>query len=78
MMRIKKETNFKKLNRSFYSRNTISVAIDLLGTILSYKTEQAHLKGKVVEVEAYLGDKDPACHAYVGKTKRSRIFWDTP
>lgn len=78
MMCIKKESNFDKLNRSFYSRNTISVAIDLIGKILSYRTEKAHFKGKVVEVEAYLGDKDPACHAYVGKTKRSRIFWDEP
>lgn len=66
------------LKRAFYNRKTIPVAIDLVGKILSYKTEQGTLAGKVVEVEAYLGVKDPACHAYVGKTRRSKIFWEDP
>jgi len=78
MIKIENESDFKTLKRSFYSRNTILVAIDLVGKILSYSSNQGQFKGKVVEVEAYLGDKDPACHAYVGKTQRSKIFWDEP
>jgi len=78
MINIEKGSNFTKLKRSFYSRNTILVAIDLIGKILYYRTDQGIFKGQVVEVEAYLGDKDPACHAFVGKTQRSKIFWDKP
>ena len=72
------EYNKLSLNRSFYNRHTIHVAIDLVGKILSYKSGLGTIKGKVVEVEAYLGEKDPACHAYVVKTKRSQIFWADP
>lgn len=67
-----------KLDRNFYSRNTEIVAKELLGKILVHKTEEGICKGKIVETEAYFGDKDPASHAYRKKTKRNYLMYETP
>jgi DNA-3-methyladenine glycosylase len=48
-----------KLSSEFYSRDTKKVAREILGKILVHKTEEGTLKGKIVEVEAYLGLDDP-------------------
>jgi DNA-3-methyladenine glycosylase len=65
----------KKLPRSFYTRSALLVAQDLLGKILVRKIGKTILSGKIVEVEAYLGVKDPASHAYRGKTKRNEVMF---
>lgn len=65
----------KKLPRSFYSRSAPHVAKDLLGKILVRRIGQTTLSGKIVEVEAYLGKKDPASHAYRGKTRRNEVMF---
>ncbi|HTR81818.1 MAG TPA: DNA-3-methyladenine glycosylase [Bacteroidota bacterium] len=67
--------NFQKLPRSFYTRPTLRVAKDLLGKILVRKIGKTILAGKIVEVEAYLGSKDPASHAYRGQTKRNEVMF---
>ena len=48
-----------KLSRKFYSRNTKTVAKELLGKILVHKAKEGTYKGKIVETEAYLGLNDP-------------------
>jgi DNA-3-methyladenine glycosylase len=48
-----------RLSSEFYSRDTEKVAREILGKILAHKTEEGTLKGKIVEVEAYLGLDDP-------------------
>lgn len=48
-----------KLDRDFYARDTKEVAKEILGKILVHKTGGGILKGKIVEVEAYLGLDDP-------------------
>lgn len=69
-------SRFKKLPCSFYLRPTLTVAKELLGKYLVRKLGGKLLVGKIVEVEAYLGQKDPASHAYRGKTKRNEVmFW---
>jgi DNA-3-methyladenine glycosylase len=65
----------KKLPRSFYFRSAPLVAKDLLGKILVRRIGQTTLSGKIVEVEAYLGKKDPASHAYRGKTRRNEVMF---
>ncbi|MGA2623949.1 MAG: DNA-3-methyladenine glycosylase [Bacteroidota bacterium] len=65
----------KKLPRSFYFRHTLTVAKELLGKFLVRKMGRQLLVGKIVEVEAYLGEKDPASHAYRGQTKRNEVMF---
>lgn len=66
----------KKLNRSFYKRELLNVARDLLGKTLVKVDKKIILAGKIVEVEAYHGDFDKAAHSYGGITKRNEIMFD--
>ena len=66
---------FKKLPRSFYFDPTLTVAKELLGKHFCRRMGNKLLIGKIVEVEAYLGEKDPASHAYRGKTKRNEVMF---
>lgn len=65
------------LNSSFYNRNTLDVAKDLLGCRLCRKINGEILSGIIVETEAYTQD-DPACHAYRGKTPRAMTLFKQP
>lgn len=56
-----------KLDRNFYSRDTITVAKELLGKVLVRVDGDKIYRGKIVETEAYLGLTDKASHAYGGK-----------
>jgi len=47
------------------------VARDLLGKVLALETAGATKAARIVEVEAYLGSRDPASHAYRGLTPRT-------
>jgi len=72
-MRAAKKGNV--LNRSFYCRNTLTVAKQLLGKLLVRELPEGKVAGKIVEVEAYRGSDDPASHAYKGKTQRNQIMF---
>jgi DNA-3-methyladenine glycosylase len=63
------------LPRSFYTRNTLNVAKELLGKHLVRRISKEELAGKIVEVEAYRGSDDPASHASRGVTPRSRLMF---
>ena len=68
-----------KLDRKFYSRDTLILAKDLLGKIIVHNTGSTILKGKIVETEAYLGVIDKAAHVYGGKkTKRVMPMYGMP
>jgi DNA-3-methyladenine glycosylase len=69
-------SNLKKLDRSFYTRDLLLVARELLGKIIVKKDSKNLLAGKIVEVEAYDGRIDKAAHTYTGKTKRNQIMFE--
>jgi DNA-3-methyladenine glycosylase len=66
------------LSRAFYDRETEVVARELLGATLECRTPDGVASGTIVETEAYLGEHDAACHAAVGRTKRTSPLYDRP
>src|SRR5260221_8694275 len=67
-----------KLSRRFYDRPTLDVARDLLGKVLVYNRRGVMTSGAIVEVEAYIGESDPACHAAPGPTQRNAPLYGRP
>jgi DNA-3-methyladenine glycosylase len=61
------------LGADFFERSVHAVARDLVGCTLLYEGRG----GIVVETESYEAD-DPACHAYVGLTERTRVLFGPP
>ncbi len=68
----------RKLNRRFYNRPTLRVARELLGKYFIVRKDGFSLSGKIVETEAYIGFKDPASHAFRGKTPRNQVMFGEP
>lgn len=66
------------LPRSFYDRSTLTVAEELLGKVLVHRTTSGVASGMIVEVEAYIGEDDPACHAAPGPTRRNEPLYGRP
>ncbi|HWJ41882.1 MAG TPA: DNA-3-methyladenine glycosylase [Solirubrobacterales bacterium] len=61
------------MGSDFFDRSVHRVARDLIGCRLLYDG----VGGAIVETESYEAD-DPACHAYVGLTERTRVLFGPP
>lgn len=68
----------KALPRDFYARPTLLVVRDLIGKRLVHDTPVGRAAGLIVEVEAYIGEADPACHAAAGRTRRTAPLYGDP
>ena len=63
------------LTRAYFIRPTLTVARSLIGKYLVRGIDGRILAGKIVEVEAYVGPEDKACHASKGRTQRTDVMF---
>ncbi|WHZ17659.1 MAG: DNA-3-methyladenine glycosylase II [Nitrospira sp.] len=66
------------LPREFFSRSTLRVARSLIGKYLIRENGRGLVAGKIIEVEAYVGAEDRACHASKGRTARTEVLFGPP
>lgn len=67
----------ERMDRSFFTRDVLEVAPDLLGKIIVIAgTAGKEKKYRITETEAYRGSEDRACHASRGNTARTRVMFD--
>jgi DNA-3-methyladenine glycosylase len=67
-----------RLSRDFFAQDTLTVARLLLGKRLARRLNGRRLSGRIVEVEAYIGQDDKGCHASVGRTARNDVMFGPP
>jgi len=63
------------LPHSFYQRTALQVAPDILGKVLVCRRNGTVTSGRIVEVEVYGGENDPASHAFRGSTPRNCVMF---
>jgi DNA-3-methyladenine glycosylase len=69
------------LPREFFIRDPRKVARELLGKVLVRNSpgyQKSALTARIVEVEAYLGENDPAAHSFAGRTRRNEVLFGPP
>ena len=66
------------LGKSFFARPVVEVAPDMLGKYIVCSAGNHEVYSKIIEVEAYDGPYDLACHASKGRTKKTEVLWSDP
>lgn len=66
------------LSRQFYDRPTLQAARELIGARLVRILDGVRLAGLITEAEAYISEKDMACHAKAGCTQRTAVMYGEP
>jgi len=67
-----------RLSASFYTRDTVQVARELIGKRLVRLDGKRQIAGVITETEAYRGEDDLACHCRSGQTPRTVIMYGPP
>ena len=68
-----------RLDPTFFHRDCLEVAPDLVGKILCHRLPDGSLRRlRISETEAYRGEEDTACHAHKGKTPRTAVLYGPP
>jgi DNA-3-methyladenine glycosylase len=75
---LRQSSAVQKLPRQFYDRDTVLVARELLGKWLVHRSADRERIGRIVEVEAYLGEHDLAAHSSKGRTERTKTMFGPP
>lgn len=63
---------------AFFEKPALEVAEALLGQVLVHEQAGLRRRGRIVEVEAYVGQEDLACHASKGRTPRTEVMFGPP
>ena len=61
----------ERLAYDFFHRHALEVAPELVGKLLVHGDRYL----RISETEAYCGEKDTACHAHKGRTKRTEVLY---
>ena len=69
------KTKCRILPRVYFNRPTVQVARSLIGKYLVRVVDGRTIEGKILEVEAYVGPQDKACHASKGRTQRTDVMF---
>jgi DNA-3-methyladenine glycosylase len=82
-LRLEHSPPIRPLPRNFFARDPRRVARELLGNVLVRQdtvglATGARLTARIVEVEAYLGENDPAAHSAAGRTLRNAVLFGPP
>jgi DNA-3-methyladenine glycosylase len=75
---LKNTSSGKILTRAYFNRTTLAVARSLLGKYLVRENGKGSVAGQIIEVEAYVGPHDMACHASKGRTLRTDVLFGPP
>ncbi len=67
------------LPRSFYDREVLDIAPELIGKVLVHRSAEGTTAGRIVECEAYRGPEDLAAHSVGGRrTRRTEAMFGPP
>lgn len=68
--------NASALKDTFFQRDTLLVAEELIGTMLCRRLPDGRVsRHRIEETEAYDGPHDKACHAHKGRTARTEVMF---
>jgi DNA-3-methyladenine glycosylase len=76
--KIRNSSALVPLTSKFYARDPRAVSRGLLGKVLVRRQHRKLLTARIVEVEAYLGENDPASHSFSGRTDRNFVLFGPP
>jgi DNA-3-methyladenine glycosylase len=68
----------RRLTKSFYARDAVSVARDLIGCLFVHEHSAGRVGVRLVETEAYRGREDPGSHGFRGPTERTKTMFGPP